>query len=594
MTPQVIFVFALLIGAAILFASEKLRPDVVAMGVLVSLLLSGLINADTAFGAFSNNAVIILGSVFVISEGLSQTGFATLMARRILGLAGTSERRLVLLLMLAGAGLSAFMHNTGTAAIFLPAVLALSRQTGRSPSRLLFPLSIAILAGGSLTLVGTAPNILVNESLLARGEAPFGFFAFTPVALPILVVLIVVTVLFYDKFLPHREAGRGIIESYRLRDYLTELRVQENSQLVGKKLADLYSTVNGHFRLVSVIRSDTRVFAPPPSLQLRANDVLMVRGRLDELHEMQEKLSLTNEPEFSLSAEMLTDEAGDLSLAEVTFAPRSSLIGQTIKTARVQQRYGLTVLGIWRKGTALSRRLTEVELRYGDILLVQAPRVALDRVQEEHDLLLLQEVRAPLARPRKAPIALGILLAVVVLIVADIFPTAVALFLGAGAMILTGCLTIERAYEIIDWRTLFIVAGMLPLGEVMETTGTARLIAETMLNATGDAGPIWLLGGVFLVTMLLSEVVSNDVSTLLVAPLAFTLASAAGLSPLPFLMTVAISAGSPFITPMSHGPNLLIMGPGNYRFKDFTIVGVPVTLIIGIISLIVIPLVFPF
>lgn len=593
MTPEILFVFALLIGAAILFATEKIRPDVVAMGVLVALFLSGLIDSDAAFSAFSNNAVIVLGSVFVLSEGLSQTGFATIMARYILRFAGQSERRLVLMLMLVSAGVSSVMHNTGTAAIFLPAMLALSRQTGRSPARLLFPLSIAILAGGSLTLVGTAPNILVNEALRARGAEPFSFFAFTPVALPILVVLIVVTVLFYDKLLPDREAGRNIVESYKLRDYLTELRVQASSQLVGKRLADLYSAINGQFRLISVIRDEARVFSPPPSLQLRADDVLMVRGRLDDLHEIQEKLNLITEPAFNLSTEMLT-EGSDLSLAEVTLARRSSLAGQTIKSARVQQRYGLTVLGIWRGGEVLSERLTDVELGYGDILLVQAPRVALDRIQEEHDLLLLQEVRAPLARPRKAPIAVAILVSVVVLIVAGVLSTAEALFLGAGAMILTGCLTIERAYEIIDWRTLFIVAGMLPLGTVMETTGTAQLIAETMLNVTGGAGPIWLLGGVFVVTMLLSEVVSNDVSTLLVAPLAFTLASTAGLSPLPFLMAVAIGAGSPFLTPMSHGPNLLIMGPGNYRFKDFTIVGTPVTLIIGVIALIVIPLVFPF
>lgn len=593
MTSDITLVFALLTGAAVLFATERVRPDVVAMGVLATLLLSGLIDVDTAFGAFSNSAVIILGSVFVISEGLAQTGFASTVARQILGWAGESERRLVLLLMVAGAGLSAFMHNTGTAAILLPAVLSVAHETGRSPSRLLFPLSIAILAGGSLTLVGTAPNILVSEAFRARGEVGFGFFAFTPIAAPILLALIAVIVLFYDKLLPEREGRRGIIESYKLRDYLSELRVGPDSQLVGKKLDDFYNMVRGKFRLVSLIRNDYRVFAPPPSLQVRPDDVLMVRGRLEELHEIREKLNLEIEPEFRLNAETLTNDT-ELSLAEVTLAPRSSLLGHTVKSARVQQRYGLMVLGIWRRGVALSRRLGEEELRYGDILLVQGPREALDRLPEEHDLILLQEIRPPLARPRKAPIAVGILVVVVALTVLDILPVAVALFLGAGGMVMTGCLTMERAYEVIDWRTLFIVAGMLPLGLVMEETGAARLIAESMLGAVGSAAPVWLLGGVFLVTMLLSEVVSNDVSTLLVAPLAFTLASAAGLSPFPFLMTVAIAAGSPFITPMSHGPNLLIMGPGNYRFRDFTVVGVPITLIIGVITLIVIPMLLPF
>ncbi|MGH2545139.1 MAG: SLC13 family permease, partial [Ardenticatenaceae bacterium] len=402
MTLEIALVFALLVGAAILFATEKLRPDVVAMGVLAALLLSGLIDAETAFGAFSNSAVVILGSVFVLSEGLAQTGFATMVARRILSWSGESERRLVLLLMLAGAGLSAFMHNTGAAAILLPAVLAVAHHTGRSPSRLLFPLSIAILAGGSLTLVGTAPNILVSEALRVRSGAGFGFFAFTPIALPILLALIVVTVLLYDKFLPERAVGTSLVESYKLRDYLTELRVDPESSLVGRRLADFYQAADGTFRLISLIRNDTRVFAPPPSLQLRANDVLMMRGRLDELHEVREKWNLLSEPEANFSTEDLVSE--ELSLAEVTLAPRSSLAGHTLKSARVHQRYGLTVLAIWRKGAALSRRLTEVELRYGDILLVQATRVALERVQEEHDLLLLQEVRQPLARPRKAPI----------------------------------------------------------------------------------------------------------------------------------------------------------------------------------------------
>lgn len=594
MTPQIALVFALLLGAAILFATEKVRPDVVAMGVLATLLLTKLIDVETAFGAFSNSAVIVLGAVFVMSEGLAQTGFAGSVARTILGFAGDNERKLVLLLMLAGAGVSAFMHNTGTAAIFLPAVLALAQQTGRSPSRLLFPLSIAILAGGSLTLVGTAPNILVNETMQARGLPGFGFFAFTPVAAPILLALIVVTVLFYDKFLPERAGTRGLIESYRLRDYLTELRVQPTSLLVGKKLGEFYQATNGQFRLISLIREQVRVFAPPPSLQLRANDLLMVRGRLDDLHEIREKWSLLSEPEFNLSAEMLTANTTDVTLAEVTLTPRSSLAGHTLKSAQFNHTYGLTVLGIWRKGTVLSRRLTEVELSYGDVLLVQGTRAALERVQEEHDLLLLQEVRAPLGRPRKAPIAVGILLVAVLLIVFNVLPTAVALFLGAGAMIITGCLTMERAYEVVDWRTLFIVAGMLPLGQVMEETGTAQLIADSLLGAVGSGAPLLLLAGVFLVTMLLSEVVSNDVSTLLVVPLALTLATAAGFSPLPFLMTVAIAAGSPFITPMSHGPNLLIMGPGNYRFRDFTVVGVPITLIIALITLLVVPIMLPF
>lgn len=593
MTPEIALVFVVLVGAAILFATERVRPDVVAMGVLAILLLSGLIDPTTAFSSFSSSAVIVLGAVFVIGEGLAQTGFATIVARRILGWAGESERRLVLLLMLAGAGLSAFMHNTGTAAILLPAVLSLCQQTGRSPSRLLFPLSIAILAGGSLTLVGTAPNILVSEAMRARGEPAFGFFAFTPVAAPILLALIVLVVLFYDRLLPEREGRKGIIESYRLRDYLTELRVQPGSELVGKQLADFYNLVNGEFRLVSVIRADHRVFAPPPSLRVHEDDVLMVRGRLDELHEIRERLKLVMDPEFRLSTETLTG-GEDLGLAEVTLAPRSSLLGETVKSARVQQHYGLTVLGIWRRGAPLSRRLGEVELRYGDILLVQGPRDALDHLQEEHDLILLQEIRAPIARPRKAPIAVTILAAVVILTVLNILPVAVALFLGAGAMILTGCLTIERAYEVVDWRTLFIVAGMLPLGRVMEETGTARLIAETMLGALGDGTPTFLLAGVFLVTMLLSEVVSNDVSTLLVAPLAFSLAAAAGLNSQPLMMMVAIAAGSPFITPMSHGPNLLIMGPGNYRFRDFTQVGVLVSAVIIVVALIVVPMFFPF
>ena len=593
MTSDILLVFALLGGAAVLFATEKVRPDLVAMGVLAALILTGLLKAEDAFGAFSSGAVIALGSVFVISEGLAQTGFAATLARRILRWSGESERRLVLLLMLAGAGLSSFMHNTGTAAIFLPAVLALAQQTGRSPSRLLFPLSIAILAGGSMTLIGTAPNILVNEALRSRGQAPFGFFAFTPIAAPILLAVIAVTVLFYDRLLPDRGGKSSLIESYKLRDYMTELRVCAGSQLVGKKVGDFYKIVEGNLRLVSLIRDEHRIFAPQASLQLRSDDVLMVRGRLDDLHDVQEKLELVTDPEFRLSADMLSGE-DDVLLAEVTLAPRSMLLGKTLKSARVREEFDLVVLAIWRYGAPIARRLREVELQYGDMLLVQATRGALQRVEEHRDLTLVQEIRAPLARPRKLPLALLILLGVVMLTVSNIVPSTVALFLGAGAMVVTGCVAMERAYEVVDWRTLFIVAGMLPLGQAMEETGTARLIADTMLGATGSAAPVWLLGGVFLVTMLLSEVVSNDVSTLLVAPLAFSLASSAGLSPLPFLMTVAIAAGSPFITPMSHGPNLLFMGPGNYRFRDFTVVGVPITIIIGVLTLIVVPLVLPF
>jgi di/tricarboxylate transporter len=779
MTPQIAIVLAIVVAAIIMFVTERIRVDVVALMVLVGLALTGLVSPAEALSGFANLAVVTVWAVLILSAGLARTGVAGLIGRPVLRLAGGSEARLIALIMLVVGVLSGFMNDIGVAALMLPVVVDIARRTGRPPSRLLMPLAFAALLGGLNTLIGTPPNILISEAQRQYGLEPFHMFDYTPTGVTVMLAGIAFMVLVGRHLLPsrdikylpeHDQADPG--EFFGLRERLFVIRLPDHSALAGKTLAQSRLSAALGLNVLAILRADQNRLAPGPAAILRAGDRLLVEGRLDRLAELRGQRFLVMEgndlaPERLLSAEIdlaelelspssslpgqtleqidfrrrfgvvvlairrgggvlrtnleklplqrgdvllvqgpadqldalrmvpdfgvsraeavesyhleerlarmrlppgstligktLIDSrlgdafglgvmgiiregttrlmpdpeerlaAGDLllvkvrpedlvvleglrsleldsqappalselesehvGLVDVVLSPRTTLAGKTLRQIYFRDKYGLTVLAIWREGQAYRSNLRDMDLRFGDALLLYGPRERLRVLGEEPDFLVLTEAAQEAPRLNKAPIALLIMAAVLIPVILDWLPIAIAAVTGVVLMILTRCLTMEEAYRAIEWKAVFLIAGMLPLGIAMEQTGAARFLAERMVELVGGMGPLAVMAGLFLLAALASQVMPNPAVAVLLAPIALNTANDLGISPYPLMMAVAISASAAFLSPVGHSANILVMGPGGYRFADYTKVGIPLTLVVLVVVLVVMPIFWPF
>jgi di/tricarboxylate transporter len=779
MTPQIAAVLVILGGAIVLFVTERIRMDVVALLVLVSLALAELVTPAEALSGFSNMAVVTVWAVLILSGGLARTGVASLLGRQVLRLAGGSEARLIAVIMLTVGGLSAFMNNVGAAALMLPVVVDIARRTGRPPSKLLMPLAFAALLGGLNTLIGTPPNILIAEALRDSGLRPFQMFDYAPVGVVVTLAGIAFMVLVGRHLLPARDikelpengqAAPG--EFFGLRERLFVVRLPADSVLAGKTLAQSRLGAALGLNVLAILRADQNQLAPGPAAILRPGDRLLVEGRPDRLAELRgrrtlvaedghlaveqllsaeiglarlalspqsslpgqtleqidfrrrfgvvvlaiqrgggvvrtnlEKLPLQRddllliqgprerldalrvEPEFRFSSAGAADGyhleerlvamrvpedsplvgktlvesrlgdafglgvmgivregathlmpdpderlvAGDLllvkarpedlqtleglqgldigpeappdvaelesehvGLVEAVLSPRTTLAGDTLRQIHFREKYGLSVLAIWREGRAYRSNLRDMALRFGDALLLYGPRERLQVLGAEPDFLVLTEAAQEAPRLSKAPIALLIMAAVLVPVILGWLSISVAAVAGVVLMILTRCLTMEEAYRSIEWKAVFLIAGMLPLGIAMEQTGAARLLAEGMVGLVGPLGPLAVVAGLFLLAALASQAMPNPAVAVLLAPIALNTASDLGISPYPLMMAVAVSASAAFLSPVGHSANILVMGPGGYRFADYTRVGIPLTLVVLAVVLLVLPVFWPF
>jgi di/tricarboxylate transporter len=779
MTPQIAIVLTILAAAIVMFVTERIRVDVVALMVLVSLALTGLITPAEALSGFANLAVVTVWAVLILSAGLARTGVAGLIGRPVLRLAGESEARLIALIMLLVGVLSGFMNDIGVAALMLPVVVDIARRTGRPPSRLLMPLAFAALLGGLNTLIGTPPNILVSEALRQYGLEPFHMFDYTPVGLVVMLAGIAFMVLVGRHLLPSRDikdlpendqAAPG--EFFGLRERLFIVRLPDDSVLAGKTLAQSRLGAALGLNVLAILRADQNRLAPGPAAVLRPGDRLLVEGRPDRLAELRGRRTLVMEddhvaaerllsaevemaelalsPQSSLPGQSLeqigfrgrfgvivlairrgggvvrtnldelslqrddvlliqatreqldllrtesefvlssvdtateyhleerlmvmrvpeestlagktlvesrlgdsfglgvmgivregathlmptADErlaAGDLllvkarpadletleglqglelngetppdlselesehvGLIEVALSPRTTLAGRTLRQILFREKYGLSVLAIWREGRAYRSSLRDMALRFGDALLLYGPRERLRVLGIEPDFLVLTEAAQEAPHLNKAPLALLIMAAVLTPVILDWLPIAIAAVAGVVLMILTRCLTMEEAYRAIEWKAVFLIAGMLPLGIAMEQTGAARFLAEGMVGLVGGLGPLAVLAGLFLLAALASQVMPNPAVAVLLAPIALNTANDLGISPYPLMMAVAVSASAAFLSPVGHSANVLVMGPGGYRFADYTKVGIPLTLVVLAVVLLVLPIFWPF
>jgi len=783
LTPQIATVLGIMALAMILFVTERLRMDLVALLVLVALALTGLVTPAEALSGFSSAAVITVGAVFVLSGGLSRTGVANVVGRQIMRLAGRSELRLVIVIMLSAAVMSAFMNNIGVAALLLPVVINIARHTDRPPSKLLMPLAFGCLLGGLVTLIGTPPNIIVSDTLREYGLRPFQLFDYTPVGLAVMLAGVAFMALVGRHLLPTRDPARessapeqvDLRQFYDLQERLFIIHLPPGSALDGKTLGTSRLGAALGLNVIAIIRNSQTQLAPEPGAILRSGDRLLVQGRMDRLAELNGKRQIVVEddsqalqklvstdigvaegllsshssllgqtlrqtnfrhrfgvnvlaiyrggvprrtnlqglplqpgdtllvqgplarleemqdaPEFDsfrpvsdaevgkvyrvherlivlrvpegsiLAGNTLADsrlgdafgltvlgitrggkthlmpdseeslQAGDallvegkpedlltlrglqglemdgqasldlrdlesehVGLAEVVLSPHTTLIGKTLYGIHFREKYGLSVLAIWREGRAYRSNLRDMALRFGDAFLVYGPRERLRVLRAEPDFLVLTEVVEEAPRLKKAFLALIVMAGVLLPVVLGWLPISVTAVAGAALMVLVGCLTMEEAYRSIEWPAVFLIAGMSPLAIAMEQTGTAALLADGIVTLTGGLGPMAVVAGVFILTTLISQVMTNTGAALLLIPIALNTAHSLGISPYALAMTVAISASACFLSPVSHPANVLVMGPGGYRFSDYVKVGLPLTLVVLVVTLLVLPIFWP-
>jgi len=602
MTPDIALMLIILGIAILLFIVDWLRVDIVALLILLTLILTGLITPTEAFAGFSSPAVITVWAIFIVSGGLFHTGVANLVGDHLLKLAGQSLSRLVGLLMATVGLMSGVMNNVGATAVLLPATTSIARRLHVNPSRLLMPLAFGSLLGGMTTLVGTPSNILVSDALRMAGIEPFSLLDFAPVGLVAMLAGIAYMLLVGQRLLPDRDpverlgGGEGLevnlVDFYRLGERLFRARIPQGSPLIGRTLAESGLRENFELSVIGVERRGETLLDVGKDTVLRRGDVLLTEGMVDNLVWAEATGHVEVQPEVGIHDRDL--QSGAIAITEVILSPHSRLVGKTLADIQFREKYRQSVLAILRDGRPRRTGLADLPLRFGDTLLVQGPRQSIRMLQREPDFVVLDgEKDEGIMRPGKAPLAAGLLLVMLVPVIAGWLPITAAALLAGVLMVITGCLTMDEAYQSIEWRAVFLVAGMLPLGIAMEKTGTAEFIAQHMINLVGDLGPMGLLVGFYVLTNLLAQFMSNAASTVLVAPIAIGAAQQLGANPRSLLMAVAIAAAAGFLTPVAHQSNVLVMNPGGYRFGDYLKVGLLLDLVILAVVVLVLPLVWP-
>lgn len=606
--------FGLLAAVIILFVSDRLRLDLVAILALLALMLTNLLTPAEALAGFSDPVVLIIAGLFIVGGGLVQTGVADILGRWLGRVAGESEVTLIAVVMLVAAFLSAFMSSTGTTAVLLPVVVSLARDAQVNPSKLLIPLAFASLLGGMLTLIGTPPNIVVNNQLVAGGLAPFNFFAFTPVGLIVLAIGIGFMVLAGRRLLPARArylpptlpspsdlpSVADLAQSYQLAGNLFRLRIRRSSPLLGRTLAEADLRRRYHVNVIEIQPRPDKYSLPLPASPAQADtvlnafDILHVQGTPEKIRQ------LAREQDFAITAdERFSDQfiSQELGMVEVLLTPRSRLIGHTLSEVRFRDKYGVNVLAIMHLGQPIQENLAEVTLRFGDTLLVEGTwdRIALLN-EEQRDFIVVGQPREMAERERpaeRAPVAVLIMLGMLGLMTFEVLPTVTAVLLAAAAMVLSRCLTMEDAYRTINWESVVLIAGMLPMATALEKTGGIHFITDNLTAGFGGLGPLAVMAGLFILTSAFSQFISNTATAVLVAPIAFQSAVSLGVQPHAFLMAVAVAASTSFATPVASPVNTLVLGPGSYRFGDYLKPGLALQLLLMAAALVVLPLLFP-
>jgi len=601
LNPNLVITLVILATAIILFLSERLSVDLIALLVLVALGLSRILTPQEVFSGLSDTAVITIIAIFILAYSLEITGVADWMGDLVLRLAGKGEARLIAALMGTAAFMSFFMNNIAVASILLPATATVARRSGIKISRLLIPLAFGTLLGGTATLF-TTTNIVVSDVLKNNAYPGFGVFDFAPVGLPIVVVGITYMVLWGRRMLPEdqpaersevrQQAEDDLLSTYRLSDRLFRARIPAGSILIDRRLDESSLREKYQINIIAIERSGEQVLSPTPDFVLQQGDVMLVEGRLEEFRQRDVEPYLEIQPMPLYRERDL--ESAEILILEVVLSPRSQLIGQTLKEAHFREKYGMTALAVWNGERVIRTGLADLKLAFGDALLLQGPKERLPALRLLSDLIVLSAEEEPVKKiSTKAPLALGIFALTILVAALGPFSVGEVMLAGALLMVILNVLTMEQAYRVIDWRIVFLVAGMLPLGMAMTKTGATALFANALISVVGPYGPRVLLLGLMAITVLLSQAIKGAAVSAVVAPIAIIAGQQTGVDPRALAMGVALATSMAFITPLGHPVNILMMGPGGYRFRDFFRVGLPLTALLFIVVLLILPIFLP-
>ena len=595
MSP-ILITLLLLVAAIILFATEKLPVDIVGILLVIALVLTQVLTVSEGVAGFGNDVIITIGGLFILVGGLVKTGVVDLIGRRMHRFSGGNEFILTAIIMIAAALSASVLKNTTTTAMFLPVVIGLAAKARIAPSKLLMPLAFGAILGGSCTLIGTSTNLAVSGAIVRYGQEPFSMFELTSVGVVMFAVGLVYMMLIGRLMLPSRGGEDSFADQYQIRAYISELLVLPDSSLVGKTLGEAKLNSDLDLHILGIVRSGQTIASPEPNERIQRRDSLLVEGTIEDILRVKEAIGLEIKPDFMLHDAML--EGGSVQLFEVMVMRDSQLVGQTLKSIRFRQTYDLTVLAINRHGETFISKLSNVTLKFGDVLLVQGNREEVEPLVVQGEMLLLEDVSANSVRVDKRRWALAAFALFLTLSLSKVMfgldiPLAVCVLVGVLLLLATKTIRHAEMYSLIDFRLLVMIACMMSFGVAMEKTGTDIFLAGYVQDHFAQYGPTAVLAGFFVLTVLLTQPMSNQAAALVVLPVAVKAAVALGLNPRTFIVGITYAASFSFITPLEPAC-VLVYTPGRYRFTDFVKIGTFLTIIVFVVSIFLVPIMWPF
>lgn len=586
-----IIVSLLLLTVMAAFVLERMPSDLVAMSAFAVVIAFGIVDGREALSLFGNETIITIGAMFVLSGALEKTGALQALASWFTSTSRGREARALIVLALLVIPLSAFVNNTPVVVIFLPILIAFARSSGIKVSRLLMPLSFFSILGGTITLLGTSTNLIVNGVAISQGLKPFGIFEITILGLVYASTGLVYFMTLGRRLLPERDVLAALLAASQNKGYFFEAIVTGNSQLIGKTFAASKAFKGGRVRVFEIVREGERLFQKSlRSVLLAPGDLLVLNGSSQDLVDLREHAGL----DFGALESADGHSRRSVALAEAMVGPRSSFIGKTLNELQTRSRFGVVIVAVHRKGENLGGSMNETRLRVGDAILIEGQAADINQLEESEDFLSLTENTQTPLKPSKAPLALLIMFGVVILAAFNVAPISVLALVGAVIAILLGCLDSNQAYGAVDWRILFLIVGMLGLGKAMEETGLAKSMVGAFAGSLAPYGPVVLLAAIYALASITTELVTNSAVAILLTPIAIGTAAHLGYDPRGFVVAVMFGASASFMTPIGYQTNTYIYATGCYRFGDFIRVGLGLQLLLGVVAVIVIPLIWPF
>ncbi|MGI9168299.1 MAG: SLC13 family permease [Pyrinomonadaceae bacterium] len=591
MTTQIAIVLALLLAALVLFGTERISIDIVAILLVMALVVTNTLTVSEAFAGFGNDIVITISGLFILTGGLAKTGVIDAVGRRLHRIAGDSVFRMTALIMFAAALCASVMKNTTTTAMFLPVVIGIAARRHISTSKLLMPLAFGAILGGTCTLIGTSTNLAVSGALPRYNLEPFSMFELTKVGVPIVGIGMLYMLLLGVRLLPRRDSAASLTEQYHVRQYMTEVLVLGDSPLINKTLAEARISDDLDLTVLGILRGTEQYrIAPNPSERIKADDLLLVQGRVEDIIRVKSEAGIEIKADFTLNDTVL--EGGDVELFEAMVPRASHFVGRTLKSLQFRERYQLVVLAINRHGENLLSKMSDVRLRFGDVLLIQGDRPHVEDLAASGQILLLEEISERQVRSSKSRWALLAFGVFMFFSITHFVPLPVAVLLGALILLASQSLRSQEMYEMIEWRLIVLIACMISFGVAMEKTGADQYLADLIVRGTGHYGPVAVLAGFFIMTVALTQPMSNQAAALVMLPIAVKTALALGLNPRAFAVAVTYAASCSFLTPLEPAC-VLIYTPGQYRFFDFVKVGSILTIAVFAIVIWLVPVFWP-